>query len=131
MNKATEFLNTCKTFYVATTEGDQPRVRPFGAVAEYDGKTYICTNNTKSVFRQIQSNEKVEISGVAPDGKWIRISARAIADPDKNAKAKMLEANPMLKGMYNQDDGIFEVLYLKDATAVISSFTDSPFTFTF
>jgi len=126
MNKAIEFLNSCKTFYVATVEGDQPRVRPFGAVAEYKGKTYICTNNTKKVFKQIQTNSKIEISGTAPDGKWIRITARAIPDADRDAKAEMLKVNPSLQRMYSLDDGIFEVLYLEDATAVISSFTGEP-----
>ena len=131
MSNAIEFLKSCKTFHVATVEGNQPRVRPFGAVAEYNGKTYICTNNKKNVFKQIQSNSKVEICGIAPDGKWIRITAEAIADPDRAAKAEMLEANPSLKGMYSLDDDIFEVLYLKDATAVISSFTGKPETFSF
>jgi uncharacterized pyridoxamine 5'-phosphate oxidase family protein len=131
MNKAIEFLNSCKTFHVATVEGDQPRVRPFGAVAEFKGKTYICTNNTKDVFKQIQSNAKIEICAIAPDGKWIRITAKAIADPDRGAKEEMLKANPMLKSMYSLDDKIFEVLYLQDATAVISSFTGLPETFTF
>lgn len=131
MNKAIEFLKSCRTFYVATVEGDQPRVRPFGAVAEHNGKLYICTNNTKNVFKQIKSNARVEICGMTPDGKWIRISAKAIADPDREAKAAMLNANPSLGKMYKLDDGIFEVLYLKDAVAVISSFTDKPDTFAF
>lgn len=131
MNRAIEFLNACKTFHVATVEGDQPRVRPFGAVAEYKGRVYICTNNTKNVFKQLQANNKAEICGVAPDGKWIRISARLVADPGREAKAEMLRVNPMLNRMYNLDDGIFEVLYLEDATAVISSFVESPITFGF
>jgi uncharacterized pyridoxamine 5'-phosphate oxidase family protein len=129
MNKAIEFLNACRTFYVATVEGDQPRVRPFGAVAEFNGKTYICTNNTKNVFKQIQANPKVEISATASDGRWIRISGNAIADPSREAKAQMLETNPSLNSLYKLDDGIFEVLYLEDATAVISSFVSAPETF--
>ena len=131
MNKAVEFLTACQTFYVASAEGNQPRVRPFGAVAEFNGKIYICTNNQKNVFKQIQSNPKIEICGVAPDGRWIRIIADAIADPDTEAKAAMLQTNPVLKNMYSLGDGIFEVLYLKDAEAVISSFTDPPETFKF
>lgn len=53
MNIAAQFLFDAKTFYLATNEGGQPRVRPFGAVAEFDGKTYIATNNKKKVFEQI------------------------------------------------------------------------------
>ena len=131
MNKAAEFLNACKIFYIATVEEDQPRVRPFGAVCEFKGKTYICTNNTKNVFKQIKANPKVEISGTTPDGKWIRITANAVADPSREAKAEMLNANPSLNNLYKLDDGIFEVLYLEDATASIYSFGGAPETFTF
>jgi uncharacterized pyridoxamine 5'-phosphate oxidase family protein len=126
MNKATKFLNDCQTFYVATLDAGRPRVRPFGAVCEYNGKTYISTNNTKKVFNQIKSNPKVEICGVAPDGKWIRIQGDAIADPDIKAKEEMLETNPVLKSMYSSGDEIFEVLRLERAKATISSFVDEP-----
>ena len=131
MNTVTDFLKTCGTFYVATVNGNRPRVRPFGAVAEHNGKVYITTNNTKDVFKQIQANSKVEICALAPDGRWIRISADAVADPNREAKAKMLEENPPLCSMYSLDDGIFEVLYLKNAKAVISSFTAPPETYEF
>jgi uncharacterized pyridoxamine 5'-phosphate oxidase family protein len=131
MNKAFEFLKACMTFFVATTDKGQPRVRPFGAVCEYRGKVYFCTNNTKNVFRQIMEAPKIEICGVAPDGKWIRIEAEAVADPDRNAKAEMLKENPGLSSMYSLDDDIFEVLYLKNATASIYSFVSEPEVFSF
>ena len=131
MNKATEFLKNCGTFYLGTVEGEQPRVRPFGAVSEINGKVYICTNNTKPVFKQMKENPKVEICGFAADGTWIRIAAKAIPDPDRDVKAAMLNEIPALSGMYSVDDGIFEVLYLGDATATISSFAGAPDTFTF
>ena len=129
MNKATEFIKNCNVFYVATVEDSQPRVRPFGATCEYKGKTYICTNNTKNVFKQISSNSKVEICAVAPDGKWIRITGDAVADPDIEAKKEMLKENPVLENMYSMEDEIFEVLYLDKAQAVISSFVDEPIEF--
>jgi len=122
MNKAVEFLKTCQTFYIATAEGDQPRVRAFGAVAEINGKVCLATNNTKAVYRQMTENPKIEICGVAPDGKWIRITGKAVADDSRDVKAKMLEINPMLKTMYSLDDGIFAVVYLTDAAAKIESF---------
>lgn len=131
MNNAIAFLKACRTFYIATVDGDQPRVRPFGAVAEYNGKTYITTSNKKDVFKQIQLNPKIEICGSSPDGRWIRISADAVPDPDKSAKIQMLNENPALKSMYSVDDGIFEVLYLNHAKAVISSFTALPEVFEF
>lgn len=121
MNRVTKFLNDCGAFYLATADGDQPRVRPFGAVSEFEGKLYFCTNNQKDVSRQMKQNPKVEICGFA--GKeWVRLTGRAIADPRREAKAAMLEANPGLNNMYNLDDGIFEVFYLSDATAVFSAF---------
>jgi uncharacterized pyridoxamine 5'-phosphate oxidase family protein len=125
MNKAAQFLADSKTFYVATIEGDQPRVRPFGAVAEWDGKTYICTNNKKKVFAQMLKNPKVEVSAMVGD-KWIRLVGKVAADPRQEAKAAMLEANPALKNLYSVNDGIFEVLYFTEATATICSFTEKP-----
>jgi len=131
MNKAVEFLKNCGTFYLATVEGDQPRVRPFGAVSEINGKVYITTNNTKPVFKQMQANPKVEISAFAADGKWIRIAGKAVADPNREVKEAMLKDNPSLSTMYSLDDGIFEVLYLDAATATISSFAGAPEVFSF
>lgn len=125
MEKALKFLKDCGVFYLATNDGDQPRVRPFGAVCGFEGKLYIITNNQKKVFDQMQKNQKVEISGMA-GGKWIRLSGEAVRDTRREAKVAMLEANPSLGGMYNEDDGIMEVLYLKNAEASICSFTDAP-----
>ena len=123
MNKAAQFLLDAKTFYLATTEGDQPRVRPFGAVAEFEGKTYICTNNKKKVFAQILKNPKVEISAMDNTGRWIRLAGNLAVDSRKEAKEAMLEANPSLNNIYKLDDGIFEVLYFTEGTATISSFS--------
>lgn len=130
MEKALQFLKDCGVFYLATSEGDQARVRPFGAVCGFEGKLYIITNNQKRVFDQMQKNPKVEISGMA-GGKWIRLSGEVVRDTRREAKAAMLEANPSLGGMYSADDGIMEVLYLKNAEASICSFTDAPETWTF
>ena len=130
MKETLEFLKKAGTFYLATMDGDQPRVRPFGAVCEFEGKPYLVTNNKKDVYKQIMANPKIEISGMA-DGKWIRLSGEAVQDPRREAKKAMLDANPGLRGMYNEDDGIVEVLYLRNATAVFCSFTDAPVTHTF
>ena len=130
MKETLEFLKKAGTFYLATMDGDQPRVRPFGAVCEFEGKLYLVTNNKKDVYKQIMANPKIEISAMA-DGKWIRLSGEAVQDPRREAKKAMLDANPGLRGMYNEDDGIVEVLYLRNATAVFCSFTDAPVTHTF
>lgn len=120
MKTVLKFLTDCKTFYLATVEGDQPRVRPFGAVCEYEGRLYLCTNNQKPVYRQMKQNPKVEISGTL-DSEWIRLTGKAVFDTRKEAKSAMLEANPILKGMYDANDPIFEVFYLEDAVANILS----------
>lgn len=125
MNRIAQFLADSKAFYLATVEDDQPRVRPFGAVAEWDGKMYICTANTKKVFAQMLKNPKVEISAMVGD-KWIRLSGKVTVDSRAEARAAMLEANPKLKNMYSADDGVFEVLYFTEATATIYSFTEAP-----
>jgi Uncharacterized conserved protein len=122
MEEVFQFFKENPVFYLATAEGDQPRVRPFGAVAVFEDKLYICTNNQKKVFKQIKADEKVEICGMDKNSSWLRVEAKAIPDERKEAKAAMLEANPGLRNMYKEDDTIFEVLYLKDATASFNSF---------
>lgn len=129
MKKALEFLQESGTFYLATTEGDQPRVRPFGAVFEYEGKLYTATNNTKECFKQMLKNPKIEICGVNKKGQWIRVSGEVANDDRREVRVACLEAMPSAKNMYNPDDGIFTVLYFTKGTATISSFTDEPETF--
>ena len=126
MKEVLDYLKACGTFYLATNEGDQPRVRPFGAVCEFEGKLYITTNNKKNVFAQLKKNPKVEISAMNK-GTWIRLEAEAVHDDRREAREAMMEDNKaVLSKMYSVDDGIFEVLYLKNATATICSFTGEP-----
>jgi uncharacterized pyridoxamine 5'-phosphate oxidase family protein len=129
MKKALEFLQESATFYLATTEGDQPRVRPFGAAFEYEGKLYILTNNTKKCFKQMLENPKVEISSMSKKGQWIRITGEVANDDRREVKEVALEAYPSLKSMYSIDDGIVAVLYFTKGTATISSFGNGPETF--
>ena len=126
MNEGLAFLKLCRVYYIATVEGDQPRVRPFGAQCEFEGKLYLTTSNQKSVYAQMKANSKIEISGMSPDGRWIRLTAEAVFDERREAKTAMLEANPELRSLYSEDDGKMEVFYLQNATAVICSFTAAP-----
>ncbi|QQO07806.1 pyridoxamine 5'-phosphate oxidase family protein [Breznakiella homolactica] len=121
MNTVLQFLKDCRTFFLATADGDQPRVRPFGAVCDYDGRLYIMTSNQKPVFQQLTANPKFEISASA-GGEWIRITGEAVQDSRRETLTAMLEANPSLSQMYSADDGIMEVFYLDKATAKILSF---------
>ena len=130
MNRAFDFLKAAGTFYLATVDGDQPRVRPFGAVALFEDKLYITTGNGKAVFAQLMADPKIEISGMV-GGDWIRLSAVAMRDERREAKTAMLEQNPELRNLYNEDDGVMEVLYLTDATVTICSFTKPPVQFSF
>lgn len=123
MNEVYEFLKKAETYYLATMDGDQPRVRPFGTVDLYEGKLYIQTGKVKDVAKQMKANAKVEISAMA-DGKWIRIAAEAVLDEDVRAQEHMLAAYPSLGAMYKPGDGNTEVYYLQNATATICSFTE-------
>ena len=125
MQEVHDFLKEAKTYYLATVEGDKPRVRPFGTALIFEGKLYVQTGKVKDVSKQMGSNPNVEICAMA-GGKWIRISGTAVEDDRDEARAAMLEAYPNLKNRYAVDDGNCQVLYLKDATATISSFTDEP-----
>ena len=126
-----QFLQDAGVFYIATTDGDQPRVRPFGAINEFEGKIYIITSNEKDVYKQMQKNPKVEISGMNKEGKWIRLSCEVVRDDRTEAKKSMLDANPSLRAMYSEEDGKMEVLYFKNANAVICSFTEAPAAYQF
>ena len=127
MSKILEELKNVRTFYVATAEANgQPRVRPFGAVAEFEGKIYICTNNTKACYKQMIENPLTELCGMAPDGTWIRVTGKLVRDDRDEAREAMLQANEGLRGMYHIGDGIFEVLYLEDPVCVKYSFTAAP-----
>ena len=131
MKEVLQFLQDAGVFYIATMDGDQPRVRPFGAINEFDGKIYIITSNEKDVYKQMQKNPKVEISGMNKEGKWIRLSCEVVRDDRTEAKKSMLDANPSLRAMYSEEDGKMEVLYFKNANAVICSFTEAPAAYQF
>jgi uncharacterized pyridoxamine 5'-phosphate oxidase family protein len=126
MSKITEVLKEARVFYVATVEGDQPRVRPFGAITDIDGKPYTCTNNTKNVYKQLMENPKAEISGCLPDGRWVRITCKLVRDDSDEKRRAMLEQSPGLQRMYSVGDGIFEVLRFEDAEGYIYSFSAAP-----
>ena len=130
MNEVYEFLKKCGTYYLATTEGDQPRVRPFGTVDIFEGKMYIQTGKVKDVSRQLQANPKAEICAFCDD-VWVRIACRLIRDENVKAKEHMLDAYPSLKENYSADDDNTEVLYLEDAVATFSSFGGEPRTVRF
>ena len=130
MNEVYEFLKEAQTYYLATVEGDQPRVRPFGTVDIFEDKLYIQTGKIKAVSKQIEANPKVEVCAFK-DGKWLRVSGELVRDDRVEAKAHMLDNYPSLKGMYSADDDNTEVLYFKNATATFSSFTEAPRTVKF
>lgn len=129
MNEVLEFLKKAGTYYLATVEGDQPRVRPFGTAAVFEGRLYIQTGKSKSVSKQLQANPKAEICAFA-DGTWLRISGELVRDDRLEAKRYMLDCYPELKSMYDAEDDNTEVLYFRGATAVFSSFTAPPRTVT-
>ena len=131
MNEVYEFLKSAGVYYLATVEGDKPRVRPFGTIDIFEDKLYIQTGKVKPVAHQMKANPKVELSAMTPDGKWIRIAAEAVLDDNIEAQTHMLDAYPNLKAMYQPGDGNTEVYYLKNAVAQICSFTEPPKTIEF
>ena len=130
MERVCKFLKDAGVYYLATVEGDQPRVRPFGTAHVFEGKLYIQTGKIKPVSKQIAANPKCEICAFK-DGEWLRVSAELVEDDRVEAKKSMLDAYPNLQSMYSADDGNTMVLYFKDATATFSSFAGAPETVTF
>lgn len=125
MQEVYDFLKNCGTYYLATVEGDQPRVRPFGTIDIFEGKLYIQTGKVKEVSKQIQANSKVEICAFA-GGTWVRVTGKLVRDDRVEAKKHMLDNYPSLQAMYSAEDDNTEVLYFEDAVATFSSFTEAP-----
>lgn len=130
IEKVYQFLDKAGVYYLATVEGDQPRVRPFGTALLYEGRLYIQTGKVKPVSKQLAANAKAEVCAFK-DGKWLRVAGELIEDDRREVRVAMLEKAPGLRGMYNEDDGNMQMLYFKGATATFSSFTEAPETVCF
>ena len=124
MNKGVELLKQSGVFFLATNDNGQPRVRPFGAVAEINDKLYICTSNSKDCFKQMINNPKVEISAMLGEHKWLRICGTVKPDSSIEAKAEFLKQYPL--DMYKADDGIFEIFCFTEGTLTVYSYTENP-----
>ena len=124
MQEVQNYLKECSAFYIATVDGDQPRVRPFGVSEIINGRLYIMTGKVKDVFKQMDANGKFEICALKPSGsEWMRLSGILVNDDDLAVKTEFLERNPGLKGMYKPNDGNMAVLYITNATARFCSFS--------
>lgn len=124
------FLEDAETYYLATVEGDQPRVRPFGTVLLYNDRLYIQTGKSKNVSKQLAANPKAELCAFK-NGKWLRLAGELVNDDSREAKVAMLDKHPQLKSMYGPDDDNTQVLYFRNASATFSSFTEAPETVSF
>ena len=125
IEKVTKFLKDAETYYLATAEGDQPRVRPFGTAHLYEGKLYIQTGKVKDVSKQLMANPKAEICAFKGE-EWIRVAGELVEDDRVEARQSMLDAYPSLQKMYAADDGNTQVFYFRNATATLSAFTHEP-----
>ena len=125
MKRVLDFLKKAEVYYLATVEGDQPRVRPFGTVNEFEGKLYIQTGKVKPTSHQLVANPKAEICAFK-DGAWIRVACELIEDDRFEAKKSMLDAYPNLRHMYDENDGNTQVFYMQNAMATICSFGGAP-----
>ena len=125
MERVLKFLKEAETYYLATVDGDQPRVRPFGTAVIFEGKLYIQTGKSKDVSKQLHKNPKFEICAFK-GGDWIRIAGTLVEDDRREARQAVLDEYPQLQSLYSADDGNTEAFYIKDAVATISSFTKAP-----
>ena len=130
MHEVYEFLKSAGTYFLATVDGDQPRVRPFGTIDLYEGRLYIQTGKRKDVADQLKANPKVELCAMQ-GGKWMRVEAEAILDDSIEAQVHMLDNYPELKAMYTPGDGNTEVYCLTKGSAILCSFTDEPVVYEF
>ena len=125
MKRVLDFLKKAEVYYLATVEGDQPRVRPFGTINEFEGKLYIQTGKVKPTSKQLAANPKTEICAFK-DGAWIRVACELVEDDRFEARKSMLDAYPNLRHMYDENDGNTQVLYMQNATATFCAFGKVP-----
>lgn len=130
MERVCKFLKDAGVYYLATMEGDHPRVRPFGTAHIFEGKLYIQTGKVKPTSRQLLSNPKAEICAFH-NGTWVRIAGELVEDDRVEARRSMLDAYPDLRSMYDENDGNTQVFFFRNATATFSSFTAAPETVEF
>lgn len=130
MNEVYDFLEKCEVYFLATMDGDQPRVRPMGTIDMFEGHLYIQMGKAKKVSKQMTLHSKIEICALS-DGTWVRIAATAVEDDRREARQHMLDKYPMLKKMYAVDDGNTQVWYLKDVTATFAAMTGESSVITF
>ena len=125
MKRVLDFLKRAEVYYLATVEGDQPRVRPFGTVNEFCGRLYVQTGRIKPTSHQLAANPKAEICAFC-GGEWLRVACELIEDDSIEARKAMLDAYPNLRAMYDENDGNTQVFYMKNATATFSAFGKTP-----
>ena len=125
MKRVYDFLKKAEVYYLATVEGDQPRVRPFGTVNEFEGRLYIQTGKVKPTSRQLAANSKAEICAFT-GGAWVRVACELVEDDRVEARRAMLDAYPNLRGMYDENDGNTQVFYMQKATATFCAFGKAP-----
>lgn len=113
MTEILKFLTDNPTFYIATVEGNIPKVRPFGFVMGFEGKLYFGTSNEKPVYKQLRSNPNFEISTTSKTYEWLRLRGKAVFNTNPKTKQAALDAMPSLKKIYSVDDSIFEVFYIE------------------
>ena len=130
MEEVYQFLKACGTYYLATMDGDQPRVRPFGTVDLYNGQLTIQTGRKKDVAQQMLANPKVEVCAFNGQ-RWLRVAAKAVEVDEVAAQEHMLNAYPNLRAMYAPNDGNTMIFALTEAEATFSSFTEPSRTVTF
>lgn len=130
MERVCKFLKDAGVYYLATVEGDQPRVRPFGTAHMFEGRLYIQTGKVKPISRQLLANPKAEICAFH-NGVWVRIAGELVEDDRVEAKKSMLDDYTNLRGMYDENDPNTQVLYMKNAVATFSSFSAAPETYEF
>lgn len=130
MERVCKFLKDAGVYYLATVEGDQPRVRPFGTAHIFEGKLYIQTGKVKPTSKQLMENPKAELCAFH-NGSWLRVAGELVEDDRVEARKSMLDAYENLRTMYDENDGNTQVFYFKHATATFSSFTAAPETIEF
>ena len=118
MSKIKDFLASTGVFFMATVDGDQPKLRPLGAFIEDGDKLVFGVGDFKNVYRQMLANPRVEIVACKPDGHWLRYTGKAVFETDGKYAEQMIR-DSHLEAIYNEQTGNKLMTFrLEDATAV-------------
>lgn len=127
VKEAANILAEAPMCFIATINGNEPKVRAFQYQFEQDGKLWFCTAKSKDVFKQLKANPAVQICAVRQDMTWVRVSGKVALEDNRAVKERILSEQPLIKGIYGTaDNPDFTTFCLEHGAYTIAGFSGNP-----